>query len=169
MQEEDKTAIAIVPSFDVWEPINAIRRVHDKSIARWDPHCNLFFPGPVFGNVPDLLRDALKDVPSFTLEATHFYRNAGSRYVELGFRDTSQLIGLREIVRKTLNLPNDKVQYEPHITVGQHDQGTADAFIQQLQATWVPLVFQVEEVCLLNLEKKRYRPITKIALATEYE
>src|SRR5205814_2431970 len=38
------TAVAVVPPQDYWEPIQAIRRVHDRQIGRWMPHINLLYP-----------------------------------------------------------------------------------------------------------------------------
>ena len=83
MDEVSGQAISIVPPFECWlatalrrlarcstrlchrEPIEAIRRVHDKSVARWDPHTNLFFPTPVYGDVKDKLEAALATVDAF--------------------------------------------------------------------------------------------------------
>jgi len=47
-----RTAIAAIPPPECWEPIQAIRRVHDRQIGRWMPHVNLLYPFVT----PDLLK-----------------------------------------------------------------------------------------------------------------
>src|SRR5262249_40279730 len=39
-----KTAIAILPPPAIWEPIQAIRRRHDRHVERWMPHVNVLYP-----------------------------------------------------------------------------------------------------------------------------
>src|SRR5262245_53225585 len=38
------TAVAIVPPEAEWEPIQEIRRRHDRQVNRWMPHVNLLYP-----------------------------------------------------------------------------------------------------------------------------
>lgn len=65
-------ALSIVPPREQWHRIDEIRRLHDKSIVRWDPHCNLFFPCVVHGDAEQRLRAALVNVPAFEVEAAFF-------------------------------------------------------------------------------------------------
>jgi 2'-5' RNA ligase len=39
-----QSAIVLVPPREVWEPIQAIRRVHDRQFRRWMPHVTLLYP-----------------------------------------------------------------------------------------------------------------------------
>lgn len=99
------------------------------------------------------------------MEADHFFRNVGSKFVELGFRDPTLLLALREKARIALSLPEDSTHYQPHITVGQVAQSEADAFVADLQNGWEPIRFRVREVCLMEQDKKgRYRPIARVPL-----
>ena len=39
-----ESAIVLIPPQEVWEPIQAIRRVHDRQVRRWMPHVTLLYP-----------------------------------------------------------------------------------------------------------------------------
>src|SRR5919108_2719526 len=38
------TAVVAIPPPEVWEPIQAIRRQHDRNVHRWMPHITLLYP-----------------------------------------------------------------------------------------------------------------------------
>jgi len=64
------TAVAALPPPEVWEPIQAIRRVHDRQIGRWMPHINLLYPFVPVGDVEKavpLLVEACASVPPFAV------------------------------------------------------------------------------------------------------
>src|SRR5262245_44435410 len=46
------TAVAVVPPEEGWEPIQAIRRRHDRQVHRWMPHINLLYPFRPQGEFP---------------------------------------------------------------------------------------------------------------------
>lgn len=163
MQRADG-AVAIVPPFEVWEPINTLRREHDKAVDRWDPHTNLFFPCAVYGDTRRL-EEALARVRPFRVRLERFYRTPGSKYLEVGYAETASLLALREVVRVALKLPVDAAAYEPHMTVGQCDQTRADALLAEMQAAWEPLEWDVVDVCLLHKDKKgRYVVLKQLPL-----
>jgi 2'-5' RNA ligase len=39
-----QTALVLIPPREVWEPIQAIRRVHDRQFRRWMPHVTILYP-----------------------------------------------------------------------------------------------------------------------------
>jgi 2'-5' RNA ligase len=39
-----RSAVVWIPPPDAWAPIQAIRRRHDRQIARWMPHVTLLYP-----------------------------------------------------------------------------------------------------------------------------
>jgi hypothetical protein len=61
---------AVVPPEGVWEPIQAIRRRHDRQVHRWMPHCNLLYPfrhREEFPAILPALRGACASVAPFTV------------------------------------------------------------------------------------------------------
>src|SRR5690242_9503975 len=38
------TAVVAIPPPEVWEPLQAIRRQHDRNVHRWMPHITLLYP-----------------------------------------------------------------------------------------------------------------------------
>ena len=37
-------AVVLIPPLEVWEPVQAIRRAHDRQYHRWMPHVTLVYP-----------------------------------------------------------------------------------------------------------------------------
>ena len=44
MATTHQSAVVLVPPPEVWEPIQAIRRRHDRQVRRWMPHVTLLYP-----------------------------------------------------------------------------------------------------------------------------
>ena len=38
------TAVVLIPPAELWEPIQVIRRLHDRHFQRWMPHITLLYP-----------------------------------------------------------------------------------------------------------------------------
>lgn len=43
-RKSHKTAVVVIPPEDIWAPIQAIRRQHDRQLRRWMPHVTLVYP-----------------------------------------------------------------------------------------------------------------------------
>jgi len=72
--------VAALPPPEVWEPIQAIRRWHDRQIGRWMPHINSLYPFVLAGEVEKavpLLVEACASVAPFavTLASFHAFRH----------------------------------------------------------------------------------------------
>jgi 2'-5' RNA ligase len=70
-----ESAIVLIPPPEVWEPIQAIRRVHDRQVRRWMPHVTLLYPflprAALTGALPDA-EQALSAVAPFELRLARF-------------------------------------------------------------------------------------------------
>jgi 2'-5' RNA ligase len=73
MSKTHKTAIVLIPAEDVWPPIQAIRRAHDRHFRRWMPHITLvypFRPRHEFSALAERLAHACAQTPPFEVEMT---------------------------------------------------------------------------------------------------
>src|SRR4051812_45734334 len=69
------SALVIMPPESLWQPIQRIRRAHDKSFQRWPPHINLlypFLPSSEFPSAAKVIREKLKDFEPFSLKLSAF-------------------------------------------------------------------------------------------------
>eukprot|EP00899_Mesostigma_viride_P027500 jgi/Mesvir1/7935/Mv11857-RA.1 len=70
-----KSALVVIPPPELWAPIQAVRRVHDKNFHRWPPHVNLLYPFwqdnlANFHEAASIIQSALAHVRPFPLELT---------------------------------------------------------------------------------------------------
>jgi RNA 2',3'-cyclic 3'-phosphodiesterase len=154
------SAVAVVPPADVWEPIQTIRRRHDRHFQRWMPHINLlypFVPHAQFAEVLPVLSAASQSVTAFsiTLAEFRFFRHSsGSSTVWLRPEPHAALGHLQETLQAALPICNDLSQFAggftPHLSVGQvRSAAERQALIEECQAHWRPLTFCLEAIALI--------------------
>jgi 2'-5' RNA ligase len=69
------TAVVALPPPEVWEPIQAIRRQHDRHVHRWMPHITLlypFLPHAQFGEALPVLTEVGRHIAPFQVTLTTF-------------------------------------------------------------------------------------------------
>lgn len=155
------TAIVAIPPEEAWEPIQAIRRVHDRQIRRWMPHINLVFPfvaaHEIAAAVP-LVSAAVRDQPPFevTLVEFRFFRHAsGSATIWLAAETRQPLVALHAALVRAVPECNDLDRFgegfTPHLSVGQaRTTQEAQVLIGRLQATWQPMRFPIRSVAAIG-------------------
>src|SRR5690349_18340394 len=75
LMKTHSTAAVIIPPPESWEPIQAIRRLHDRKIGRWMPHVTLLYPfrpRVEFDTIAPALTAACADISPFSLTLRHF-------------------------------------------------------------------------------------------------
>ena len=86
------SALVMIPPRAVWEAVQEVRCVRDKSYLRWMPHVNLLYPfleddpsGETFADAAAIAADALKETAPFrcSLSAFAFFQHARSATVWL--------------------------------------------------------------------------------------
>jgi 2'-5' RNA ligase len=155
------TAVVLIPPPKVWEPIQAIRRVHDKQVRRWMPHITLLYPFRPLEELPAMARSlttALRPLAPFPveLEALHFFRHGPrSHTIWLAPEPAGPLVALEAALRAAAPDCDEQARHEggfhPHLSVGQFG-GRAEevpAFIDSLSAGWRPLRFVASVVSLI--------------------
>ena len=158
------TAVAVVPPESVWEPIQAIRRRHDRQIHRWMPHCNLLYPfrrQEEFPAVLPALRGACASVAPFAVSLGEFrcFRHGSGRCTFwLAPEPAEALRHLQAALQAAFpdcdDLSRFPAGFTPHLSVGQFPSPRdCERTRQQLQGGWQPVRFALSEVALLARER----------------
>lgn len=173
-----RTAVVFIPPAEVWPPIQAIRRVHDRQFQRWMPHVTLLYPfaprGELDGYVP-ALEAACARVGAF--EATlgvfrTFQHRADRSTVWLAPEPREAFVRLQAALQEAAPAYAHTSRFEggftPHLSVGQ--SGSAEevaTLLQRLAQEWSPLSFRVAEVCVIAREGDRpFEVIRRLSLSS---
>jgi 2'-5' RNA ligase len=147
------TAVVLIPPADLWEPIQAIRRIHDAHLARWMPHVTLLFPFLPADRFPEAegkLQAACREVAAFKLELARFQYFPGPKTAWLDPEPSETVRGLQARLQAEFPAYDDVARFpggfRPHLSVGQGPPGLAE----KLQETWRPLAFDASEVALIR-------------------
>jgi 2'-5' RNA ligase len=159
-----KTAAVLMPPEQVWEPIQAIRRVYDDKIRRWMPHVTLLYPFPPresFDTLTPAIARACENVSPFplTLESFRFFDHGHGRYtLWLAPEPMDELIQLQEKIRGVVvdqcgggDAGGHSTQdFTPHLSIGRiQGRERLDELLERLPAQWRPLTFTANRLSLL--------------------
>lgn len=157
------SALVVIPPTELWEPIQHIRRTHDRSYERWMPHVNLvygFVPEGDFDEAARALEAALAETRAFdvTLDRFDRFEHPGSTVVWL--RPEASDDAWRALHATIAPLfpkcdeqgSKSEKGFTPHLTVGRFKQGDrrANATVEGWQRDWKPLRFTVDAVHLIS-------------------
>lgn len=155
------SAVVVIPPESVWEPLQTIRRAHDKGFRRWMPHVTLLYPFAPKGSfnkiLPELARVGWAQGPfELTLTSFRWFRHGRESYtVWLAPEPERAVVKLHAALLQALpgfaDTGSFKDGFSPHLSVGQVE-GTAKLrrLIDELQAGWEPLRFTVGELSLIS-------------------
>jgi 2'-5' RNA ligase len=155
-----RTAVVLIPPEAVWEPIQAIRRVHDPQVRRWMPHVTLlypFVPQPRLAEAADRLRPAAAQVEPFEITLREFGCFAhGRRSATLWLRPEPEerAKALQAALEAAMPWCDDVSRFAggfaPHLSVGRFPgRGAAERAAAALEAGWEPLRFVATKVALI--------------------
>jgi 2'-5' RNA ligase/uncharacterized protein (UPF0248 family) len=157
-----RSALAVIPPPEVWPPIEAIRRAHDKHVERWMPHINLlygFLPEASFAEARGVIAEALRGVAPFeiTLDEVRSFHHRESRTVWL--RPLSEPQNALEALQAKLEalFPQCREQsavsvsgFTPHLSIAQiHGSDDAEALLSEWRRI-LPIRFPVRGVTLIS-------------------
>jgi 2'-5' RNA ligase len=151
-----ESALVIIPPEAVWEPIQAIRRRHDRKLRRWMPHITLLYPFRPRSELERLepsLEAACAELPPLAIELAGFrffsHPRAGWT-LWLEPRPAAPLIELNRRLEALFPDCDDARRhpqgFTPHLSVGQV-RGSKDEMLRvlaELEARWKPLSFRAE-------------------------
>lgn len=151
----------VIPPREVWEPIQAIRRQHDRHIERWMPHINLlypFCPRDAFEEVIPGLAAACRQITAFEVTLTtfrYFTHGAKRATVWLDPEPRESLVHLQRTLQYAFPDYHEQSRFgggfTPHLSVGQVASRRAlQALLVTLQTNWEPVKFHLKAVALIR-------------------
>lgn len=161
MSRTHKTAIVAIPPDNVWEPIQAIREIHDRKIHRWMPHITLiypFCPETEFEAAASELTSACRDLCPIKVTLSTFQtfsHGKGHFTVWLKPEPTEPLLDLHAALWTAVSYEQDFEprigRFVPHLSVGQvRGRAERDRLVEELQAAWRPVQFTLTAVHLIS-------------------
>ncbi len=173
-----QTSVVAMPSHDIWEPIQTIRREHDRQIHRWMPHINLlypFYPRDQFQpeEVIPRLAAACQQVPAFevTLATFRYFKHGAKRAtIWLDPEPREAFAHLQSTLQHAFPDYDEQSRYSggftPHLSVGQVTSRRAlQSLLVTLQTNWTPVKFHLDAVALIwrtadgPFQVERYIPL----------
>jgi RNA 2',3'-cyclic 3'-phosphodiesterase len=154
------TAVVLIPPAEVWEPIQNIRRAHDRHLQRWMPHITLLYPfreREEFAGLAEQFAAVCRDVEPFhldLLEMRCFQHRRESYTLWLAPEPRDPLVQLQARLGKIVPDCDDVIRhgdgFTPHLSVGQV-RGTRQMITlqEELQTGWQPIGFTVRAITLI--------------------
>ena len=155
-----RTAVVAIPPPAVWEPIQAIRRQHDRNVQRWMPHITLlypFMPHEQFGAALPGLTEAVRHIAPFqvTLATFRSFTHAfGKATLWLEPEPRHALVTLQAALQAVFPAYDEQSRFAagftPHLSVGQAASPVArQHLLSVLQAAWQPVQFTLTAIMLI--------------------
>jgi len=179
------SAIVIVPPKNLWDQIQAIRKLYDKGYARWMPHINMIYPfihNDKFAEVIPRMQEKLQNFEPFKVvfNKFNFFQHGKSctLFLEPTVTPNGAINALQaglESVFPYCNEQSTKSEhgFTPHLSVGQFaNSKQTNEYIQKFMATFKPIEFIVNEIYIISrfgedpFEIRFAVPLTKEATNT---
>ncbi|BDG05645.1 2'-5' RNA ligase family protein [Anaeromyxobacter oryzae] len=159
MATTPQSALVLIPPPDVWPPIQAIRRVHDRQVRRWMPHVTLLYPfvhRAALEQATPAARAALGAIPPFEVSLGRFEvfpHRGGTFTVWLAPEPKEALVALHAALVRAFPRCDDGNRFAggftPHLSVGQARGPEALDEFQRELGGWMPVVFSARHVTII--------------------
>jgi len=129
LNKTHRAAVAVIPSHEVWRPIQAIRERHDRQFRPWMPHVNLlypFYPSEQFDQALPRLVDACAKIAPLVVtlaEFRFFLHSSRKATLWLAPEPKEDLIRLQAALQAACpdcdDLSRSAHGFTPHLSIGQ--------------------------------------------------
>jgi 2'-5' RNA ligase len=155
------TAVVLIPPPEVWPPIQAIRRQHDRHQVRWVmPHITLLYPfrpRQEFVTLAARFARPCREIEPFMVELAElrfFHHGRGSYTLWLAPEPREGVVQLQAALQSMVTDCDDVTRYPngftPHLSVAQvRGQAAMEQLRAALHRTWQPVSFPVQQVSLI--------------------
>jgi 2'-5' RNA ligase len=154
------TAVVALPPPEVWEPIQAIRRRHDRHVHRWMPHITLlypFLPRAQFGEALPVLMEVGRHLAPFqvTLATFRVFTHAfGKATLWLAPEPPHPFVTLQAALQAAFPAYDEQGRFAtgftPHLSVGQAaSPSERQQLLETLQAAWQLVQFTLTAITLI--------------------
>lgn len=161
VQPTYQSAIVLIPSKELWQPIQQIRRQYDQKVDRWMPHITLvygFIPEALFEAALPLLEQALAQLPPFEVLLDEFqyfeHRKSTTAWLRPVAKPNNALQQLQAILQPLFPQCNEQTSraggFHPHLSVGQF---TSPEEAKKHLPKWKPMNFKAEKIALISRGK----------------
>lgn len=154
------SALVLMPPEDLWEPIQAIRQLHDRHFERWMPHVNLlygFVPEARLPEAAERVARIARGIEPFEVSLSDFgtfdHRSSSTLWLRPDTAPKDALLDLQAELQKAFPRCDEQSKvgerFTPHLSVGQFDR-PREALAASRSFAWKPVRFQAREVCLIS-------------------
>jgi 2'-5' RNA ligase len=174
------TAVVLIPPREAWEPVQAIRRVHDRQVGRWMPHITLLYPFRPETRLDEAaaqLHQACAGIAPFPVTLVrfrHFSHGHRGFTIWLDPEPSQALVRLQDALRSAFPECDAASRhpggFTPHLSVGQAGGvDDVEALENRFQATWRPVRFDAVAVTIIAREgaapfvEKRVIPLAGVS------
>jgi len=163
------SALCVIPPPSLWDPIQKIRREHDKAYPRWMPHFNLLYPfheERAFSTIQARLWHDLKTIQPFssTMAVFHHFPQREVDTVHLQSQNAAGAFKnlYTACAQHFPQAASGSASFSPHLTVAQFSKSSSRTSIAKLQENWVPLSFMVDKVYLISRKDDQPFQVKKV-------
>jgi 2'-5' RNA ligase len=154
------TAVVAIPPPEVWDPIQTIRRQHDRNVHRWMPHITLlypFMPRKQCGEALPRLLEVGRQSAAFqvTLATFQAFGHAfGKATIWLAPEPRHAFVTLQAALQAAFPAYDDQSRFPtgftPHLSVGQvSSPRDRQQLLEILQASCQPVQFTLMAIALI--------------------
>ncbi|MGC4117420.1 MAG: RNA repair domain-containing protein [Myxococcales bacterium] len=149
------SALVLMPPDALWEPIQAIRLVHDRHVARWMPHVNLlygFVPEARFPEAAERVARIVRGTEPFTVTLSEFgtfdHRSSSTLWLRPEADPAGTLTGLQAALQQAFPRCDEQSKvgerFTPHLSLGQFPS-SQKALDAARSFHWKPARFEARE------------------------